>query len=75
MNTDGLDPPGEQLELFPLPDVAEIVVHRVVWSPGRWSCVCGAGRAGLQGGAIAGAAARAHMRAVRRRMAARPERP
>lgn len=47
--TDGLDPPGEQLELPwldpPTPaEVTEVIVHRVRYGPRSWSCSCGAGR-------------------------------
>lgn len=78
MTTDGLDPPGEQMGLFPEPFTEEIrvtIVHRVTWGSGGWRCICGAGRSGLQTRGIARMAARAHMVAARKRAQARPEIP
>jgi hypothetical protein len=76
---DGLDPPGEQLELPwdgeapESPAVVETVVHRVTWGRDSWACACGAGRA-IGPGTYHGrarAAAVLHITAVRRRIAAR----
>lgn len=72
---DGLDPPGEQLELpwdGDAPRAAELVettVHRVTWSVYAWHCACGSGRTWRKdaGGQPRGAALR-HMQAVRRRL-------
>jgi hypothetical protein len=73
---DGLDPPGEQLEIpwdgpAPRPaEVVETIVHRVTWGPWSWSCACGAGREwpGVAPPGVPRASARVHMGAVRRRM-------
>jgi hypothetical protein len=72
MNTDGLDPPGEQLELFPMPDVVETIVHRAeVYRAGvgrfRWVCACGQSGAWVTTSGRANAGKRAHIVAVYRR--------
>lgn len=78
MTNDGLDPPGEQLELFPVPGLRETVVHRAeIHGYGfmfYWSCACGASGQPTTNGRAVGGRAR-HFAAVRRRMAARPDRP
>lgn len=71
-----MDPPGEQLELFPMPDVVERIVHRTnIYRTGalfRWGCACGArGKWGTSSGR-ANAGSRAHLVAVYRRIEKRP---
>jgi hypothetical protein len=76
MTGDGLDPPGEQLELFPMPDVIERIVHRAeVHRNGvlyRWSCACGATGIWTTYTGRANAGRRAHLRAAYRRIDDRP---
>lgn len=74
---DGLDPPGEQLELPwegdrpEVPELIETIVHRVIYGPRSWSCSCGAGKEwpGLAPAGLPRGSARVHMGAVRRRNA------
>jgi len=76
MTNDGLEPAGEQLELFPMPDIVETILHRAeVYRQGslfRWSCVCGQTGTWVQSSARANAGRRAHIVAVYRRNNDRP---
>jgi hypothetical protein len=70
---DGLDPPGEQLELpwdGPAPEavLVETIVHRVTWGPRGWSCACGAGKTLVGPVGRSRGAAVTHMRAVANRL-------
>lgn len=76
---DGLDPPGEQLALFPDPGFVETIVHKVqVHGYGGvqfyWTCVCGESGQPTAHGRAHGGASR-HMTAVRRRARLRADRP
>jgi hypothetical protein len=76
MARDGLEPAGEQLELFEDPGFSETIVHKAgVFSSGLgwwWSCTCGqTGQPTTEGRAYGGR--RRHMTAARRRARARAE--
>jgi len=76
MTGDGLDPPGEQLELFPMPDIVETIVHRAdVYRNGlyfQWQCACGQRGKWVTTSGRANAGKRAHIVAVFRRNESRP---
>ena len=75
---DGLDPPGEQLGLFPDPGLVETITHRgriLADGPARrWVCACGQEGTWTTHRAARGGLTR-HLRAAAKRAAQRPDKP